>query len=332
MAARDPEPADEMKPTYEVELPADMDLPDPDPDEKPMTSDDPEFLAKRPVLPSADAWSGGDGLLSAESEPKPSEDPAKSGVVCPRCGYNLFGLPAGSDCPECGLKNAASPQSRPRGLWAGDPVWLRGLQLGAALLVASVASWTLALVMWVVLDRFATPTATALTLRIWCLSALAIGAMGALLLSSPGPVDPQEQGRSVPRLWLRALWVAALAIASTPLWLPSPAASIAFVTAAGLAFAATVATLFWSAWLARLLDAKPLAETLRTLGMMWCAMVLGCVVYGGLMIAMPGWVGGASLGVACGLSLLLGMLKLGTVINLAHLHAELGRAVKRAKG
>jgi hypothetical protein len=66
-------------------------------------------------------------------------------MPCRKCGYNLRGLPAAGLCPECGAAVALSIHGDL--LRFSDPAWLRRLQGGVRLILASVAVTLFAVVL-----------------------------------------------------------------------------------------------------------------------------------------------------------------------------------------
>jgi hypothetical protein len=64
-------------------------------------------------------------------------------VPCVRCGYNLFTMPIGAFCPECGERVALS--LRPDDLRFADPEWLQRVHTGITALLWSMIGTPLAI-------------------------------------------------------------------------------------------------------------------------------------------------------------------------------------------
>lgn len=76
-------------------------------------------------------------LVSPPADTRPQVVP--TGVVCRACEYELGGLLADGNCPECGLPIQAS--IRGDALALAEPVWLKQLQSGGWIIVWTTLAW-----------------------------------------------------------------------------------------------------------------------------------------------------------------------------------------------
>lgn len=131
---------------------------------------------------------------------------------CIRCGYNLQGLPAAGNCPECG-----TPVERSlRGdlLAFSDAAYLRALLRGVTLIMTGILLVILNSIMGVVLLAVLGPGAAILS-GVIGLAASGISIYGYYLYSSPDPgqlsENRGEQPRRIVRIMLLVTVVAAAA-------------------------------------------------------------------------------------------------------------------------
>jgi hypothetical protein len=211
--------------------------------------------------------------------------PATSGVVessvpCVDCGYDLRGLDAGGECPECGTPVARS--------LTGDlladaaPGWLRTIARGQRLVSRGTVVFVGAVVFGIISSlaigtlgfyvRASTIAAISLVtepvLEVASWVGLVLVLVGTLLLTAQEPRDtllePWTSSRSVARLGLgAAIVLGALFFVSglRPLGLPLGLARA--VTGVPLAFAVAIGGAGLLRWLARLAERIPDAVMAR---------------------------------------------------------------------
>lgn len=198
-------------------------------------------------------------------------DTSTDGLTCLHCGYDLRGLSADGNCPECGRTIASGLQSHLRN---NDPIWLARLELGAKFGGAALALSTLLTLISAVFEFF--PRAHRFTYAIFYFPPL-LELLGFWFLTTLSPTTPQFQRRPALR---RAIRIAA--ILSFIMKVGSTGMGVRLQVAQTLiASAAFVALLFYLRHLAHFAGNRPVEQQLPALVVGWVVLNLATFTFYG---------------------------------------------------
>ncbi len=177
--------------------------------------DKPDAPRTSPVLPEAPQRLGdlspGSSGIDYGAVPKVSPDGVVAvDLACPRCGYNVRGVPGDARCPECGL--AVELALRGDRIRFGDPAWIMSLAHGVRLILWSIATSIFAGILSAVPGMVVTPT-IAPVVTLLALLAATSHALGAWLLTAADPSGLGEASCATPRKVVRVLVPISLASA-----------------------------------------------------------------------------------------------------------------------
>lgn len=125
---------------------------------------------------------------------------------CRSCGYDVFGLPAGGNCPECGAPVALSIHGDR--LSDADPKWLKRLHRGTTLTAAIMTFGT----GWPFLGFAIALLGSEFALHLWMLVVLAAAALWLIGVFVTTVKEPAENHLTREQVWLRVLTVASLVV------------------------------------------------------------------------------------------------------------------------
>jgi len=122
--------------------------------------------------------------------------PVKRHVNCIGCGYDLFGLPAAGDCPECGLP---VQRSRVRLPLDSDLQWQAQIEKGLLLEIWTATGWTMCAVLGLIAQFFGP---AGLVLLVAAIATVVVEHFSRKLLwETPGGCAPLVSSRSATVAW-----------------------------------------------------------------------------------------------------------------------------------